>query len=128
MIVGDGITVGVPGSGVALGVGVGDGVVVLDGVTVTVRVAVAVTVGVGVTEGMGVGVRVLVSVTVGVRVGVALGVTVGVAGGWLAELAWRGVPLMGSPLASCPLRVTLSLPAQLASVSGVCGSIRSIEA
>ncbi len=66
--------------------------------------------------------RVGVCVGVGVRVGVGVAVSASV-----AVLGCFGVPLIGLPFASLPLRVTPSLDCQLESASAVSGFLRSIE-
>ena len=103
------------------GASVGDGV--------EVNVGDEVGVGVGVDVGDGVGVDVGVEeVAVGVGVDVNVGDEVGVGIGAGAELAVLGVPLMGLPSASKPLRVSPLLVCQLASVSAAVGSRRSMLA
>ena len=89
-------------------------------------VGVEVNVGIGVDVGDEVGVDVGVEVAVGI--GVDVGDEVGVDVGAGAELAALGVPLMGLPSASNPLRVRPQLVCQLASVSAAVGSVRSMLA
>jgi hypothetical protein len=88
-------------SGASVGDGVGVGAEVTVGVGVDVGDKVGLSVGVAVGVGVEVAVGVGVEVTVGVEVGD--GVDVDVEAG--AELAALGVPLMGLPSASNPLRV-----------------------
>jgi hypothetical protein len=88
-----------------------------------VTVGVAVGVGVAVSDPVAVGVGEVVRVAVGVRVGVWLGV--GAAQN--PENDWRGVPLIGLPFASWPLRCAPSLVHQEESEAGP-APVRSIVA